>query len=298
MAGKLQKISFKNFRAQIMSIEYIPRILVTWDLNPTMQNLKDLFFFIDRGESPEDLKQLNAVGIPANTLYEFMDLTSHIKDLSKVYYYRIRAAELANLGPNAPINAVRPILQTFSTPTFTWDGDLDLEGLYVVEEHLFAHRYVYGVPILVYKKMREGDRCTECWDEVLKRVTKSNCKTCHGTGRLGGYYDPIPAWMDFNPSPKTTQIADWGPKQSRQSDTQFTNYPILTEGDIVYECKPGKLHRVSNIRFTEKSRVIMLQVARVDEVNRSDIEYSIEIPHDIVDEMVHQLEERKEERVF
>ena len=93
MSGTLKNIEFKEASAQILSIEKVPRILIKWELKESRQNLNKLSFSILRGESPEELSPINATLLPGNTLYQYIDYTSKLKALSKVYYYRVDAIE-------------------------------------------------------------------------------------------------------------------------------------------------------------------------------------------------------------
>lgn len=287
MAGTLKNIRIVDCSATILSVEHFPRVHISWKLEPTSQNLTHLKFFVDRGESPAELQQIS-MAITANTRYEYVDETAMLKDFEKMYYYRIRAVEFIDGSP----------AQTFMSETFTWEGKPDLVGLYVIDEHLFAHRYVYGVPVMVFQKRHDGMYCPECWDEVLKRVTKSNCAACMGTGKWHGYYPPIEAWAGLEPDPKTVDIADWGKRQPGQTDMQFTNYPLLRTDDLVVELKPNIIWKIVTVRMAEKNRTVMLQVTRLSAVNRTDAEYKIEIPEDRRLAMVAQLEEREKEREF
>lgn len=288
MAGVLKNIKFKDVTVQVLGIEHGARVLVTWELEPTAQRLNNLKFFVDRGESPAELQQLNAEGLPATGLKEFLDQTANLIDLNKVYYYRVRAVEFQGTTP----------VQTFNSEPETWDGDLDLVGLYVVDEHIFAHRWVHGVPAMVFKKKKDAAVCPECWDSVMKRVTKSNCKTCFGTGKLGGYYAPIEVWMTFEPDPKIEQVVDWGKRQESQTDIMFTNYPLLVPDDVIFEVRENKFWKVSNVRAPEKNRTIMLQMARLSAVYPTDIEYKIEVPDDRQRALVKELEAREKETEF
>lgn len=283
--GTLKNIDFDFARANVLSIQP-SRVSLQWQLKPTTQNLKNLKFFVDRGETPEELEPI--LGPIAGSKCEQLqvDYTPSIITLEKVYYYRIRAVEYLNDTP----------VQTFETKPFTWDPGLDLTALYVIEERLFEMEWVNGLPVAIFKKMTEGERCQVCWDKVLKRVTRSNCKNCHGTGFSNGvnqgYYQPMPGWMKFEPDPKIVQIAEWGERQIRQTDVEFTNFPILSVGDLIVEVKTMRYWRALNVRFTEKNRTIMTQVARLDEINRSDIEYDLEVPQEMTKPMLDQLQER------
>jgi len=292
-AGILKNIRFKPLSVIVLNMQHHTtpsRILIKWELEPSAQNLNNIRFFVDRGESPEEMQQLQATsdGIRASQLLEFSDYTANLLDLNKVYYYRVRAVEFIGTTP----------VQTFSSETVTWDGDLDLVGLYVVEEHLFLHRWVSGVPSMIFKRRRDGQYCPECWDEVLKRVTKSSCTTCYGTGKLGGFYPPHEAWMNFEPDPKVVQVTEWGQRQSSQTDIQFTNYPLLTDGDLIVELKSNRYWKVSMVRYPEKNRTIMLQIARVDAVNPSDVEYRVEVSVSRRKAMLAEADEREKEREF
>lgn len=280
----LKDIQFLNFESRILSFEPEPRILVKWALRPTSQNLKNLFFSIYRGEQPEDLKLIKD-RIAHDALLEHLDYTGKLKNTEKLYYYKVVATEY-NDAHDTP-------LQTFKTPPFHWEGQPDLIALYIIDEHLFAFKDVYGMPALIYKKFTEGPRCPECWDTVLKRVTKSNCHSCFGTGFLKGYYEPMPAWMDFNPDPKVVSVAEFGEKQPSQTDAMFTNYPQLSSGDVIIELQSNRYWRIANVRNTEKNRTTILQVLRLDEINRSDIELFLPVDQVVRAAMLDYVDDRE-----
>lgn len=282
--ARLRNIRFKKIRARILSVEHISRVLVSWEIEPTSQKLDSLRFFIERGESPSEFIRLNGDGIPADGLYEFVDYTASLFDLQKNYYYRVVAEELSSEGE---------VLQSFVSEEASLDGCLDLAGLYVVEENLFKLEEVSGVPVLFYKKRFEGVKCPECWDDVLKRTTKSNCKTCFGTGRLEGYYPPIEGWVDFSVQTQNAVIQQQGTTQPNKTRCEFTNYPELRPGDVVFEIQNHIFWKVSSITAPEKNRVIMLQNLDLTAVNRSDIEYNLEIPADVVQRLLAKLQERQ-----
>lgn len=278
--ARLRDIKFKSIRARILSVEHLPRVLVEWELAPTGQKLDNLKFYIERGESPTEYTRLNATGITHDDLYEFVDYTASLFDLHKNYYYRIVAAEEDTNGV---------ALQTFTSAEASLDGDLDLTGLYIIEEHLFQYQEVDGIPCLIYKKRHEGATCTECWDSVLKRVTKSNCKTCFGTGRVEGYYPPIDGWFQFGVQTLDANVQQQGTVQPNVTAAEFTNYPEIRPGDIIFEIKNHLFWRVARVSAPEKNRVIMLQHVDLSAINRSDIEYRLYMPQDRIKALLNKL---------
>lgn len=288
MPGILKRIHFEEISVTVLGIEYVSRVRVGWKLSKSSQDLSRLRFFVDRTESPNVWQQLNATPLTIGDLPEYVDHTPNLKDLNKIYYYRVRAVEYD--GDTA--------LQTFFSKDTTWDGDLDLVGIYVVDEHLFAMRWVFGSPSMVFKKRHDGAYCPECWDKVLKRVTKSQCMTCFGTGRLGGFYPPIDTWMSFEPDPRVDQVTEWGKRQPTQTDVMFTNHPLLNVDDLILELKPNRFWKVSNVRGPEKNRTVMLQFARLDAVNPSDVEQRLEVPLERKLALLADAEKREKEREF
>jgi len=41
-------------------------------------------------------------------------------------------------------------------------------------------------------RRRTGPDCTRCYDPKTQEATDANCPVCYGTGKLGGYFKPIP----------------------------------------------------------------------------------------------------------
>jgi hypothetical protein len=286
--GYLRDIEFQFAECYILQIEYTPKILVKWGLKSTSQDLRNLYFSVYRGESPSELERISGDPIPANTLYEYIDATPKLKMISKNYYYKIVAEEII----------ANNIVQKFESVAFTWQGKVDYVAQYIIDEHNFAYEHVHGVPTFLFKRKKEGARCDECWDKVLKRVTKSNCHTCLGTGFIKGYYNLIPLWMDFNPDPALAQIPEFGVREPSNTDIQMTNYPILQFGDIILELEPFRFWRVVNTRNTEKNRTTILQVVRLDEVNKSDIEQHLQVDQNLRAQMLAKLEERQNKPEF
>ena len=247
-----------------------------------------MVFYVFRGESPSEMNIINGAGTAYNVPYEFVDVHPSKLDLHKVYYYQVVAVEYDGVNE----------VQQFASHEFTWEGDLDLVGLYIVEENYFEHRWLNGVPVFFYKKRMDGEQCPDCWDPVLKRVTESDCETCLGTGKVGGFYPPIPGWLKFEPDPAMAQVMDWGERQPNQTDFVFTNYPLLHTDDVILELKNNKFWKVANLRTTEKNRVTTLQVGRADAIKMSDIEYEIDVPDDERMKLVRLLEERGDIREF
>lgn len=263
--------------------------VVSWEWKDSVIPLCRYEMSVYRGESPEEM-ELIASGIKADLFDQFEDNTARLMSKHRTYYYRVEAKNTST-GSIVESEKITP------------EGNLDLVGMYVIEEHDFLFRHVTGVPTVIFKKQTDGEtRCTDCWDTVLKRVTKSSCNSCHGTGFIGrgvgGFYNPTITWCDFSPDPEVIQITQWGKVESTQTDIFMSNYPRISVGDIIIEVLTNKRWKVSNVRDSEKRRVKMLQIVRVDMINKDQTEYKIDIPKEIMETARQQLKESKDEREF
>jgi hypothetical protein len=279
--------------ATINVVVYSPRnpslIVVSWEFEKSVIPLSRYEISIYRGESPEELQRI-ASGIPAELFTEFEDRTAKIMDLQRTYHYRVVAH---NKTTGADITSA----------ITTWEGEIDIVGLYVVTEHAFLYRHMTGMPCYIYKKHTDGQtKCPNCWDPIAKRVTKSNCTECHGTGNVGqgvgGYLNPTYSWLDLNPDPEQIQIAQWGRVQNTQTDVMMTNYPRMLPGDLVFELLTNNRWKVASVHSTEKRRTKMLQIVRLDMLTRDDVEYTIDVPKEVKERAQREVDAVKKIREF
>lgn len=264
-------------------------IVVDWEWKDTTIPASNYSLDIYRGESPSELDRI-ARNLPADQYDYFEDNTAYLKDKHRTYHYQV-VAHNKKTG------------KVIKSEISTWEGELDFVGLYVVEEHDFLFRHVAGMPMVIMKKVTAGkSRCGDCWDKVAKRVMRSNCRTCHGTGWVGdgkgGYYNPIYTYGDFAPDPEVVGVNTFGKSQPNQTDLFMTNYPRMSVGDLVVELLTGKRWKVTQLRDTEKNRSKMLQFVRLDEIEKGDIEYKIEIDREILDQAREEINERKSQPEF
>lgn len=286
--GVCRGIQFESVWATILSHGINnTRALISWKLKLTSKDLDKVGFYVYRGESPNEMKRLNAspIKISPGLIPEYVDETANLLDHQKNYVYQVVAIEVNTLGEE---------IQRFSSWTFEVAGIEDPTSLYIITEHCFLFRHTSaGVPVLVFKKRHDGESCPECWDDVLQRVTKSSCMTCAGTGKLEGYYDPIPGWMSIEPPMQASSVSISGENQMHKTTFRFTNYPILRVGDIIVEAKTNEFWRVVNVSTPQRNKVLFLQNGTLDGVNRSDIEHkALIVPNDLRKELVAKLEDR------
>lgn len=276
---------FKRLNIEIFKIGPPSLILVDWEWERSVIPLSRFTIDVYRGEDAENMERI-AKNLPAEKNSCFEDTTAYLKDKHRTYLYQVVAVDCKTK-------------KTVKSEISTWEGNLDYVGMYIIEEHDFLFRNVAGMPMLVFKKVTAGkSRCGDCWDKIAKRVMKSNCKSCHGTGwvgdGVGGYFNPSYSYADFSPDPEVIQITQFAKTQPTQTDIFMTNYPRMSVGDLVVELLNGKRWKVANVRDTEKNRSKMLQIVRLDAIEKGDIEYTIEVDSKYITQARGEINARKD----
>lgn len=128
--------------------------------------------------------------------------------------------------------------------------------------------------------------------DIAKKFVVVEREEAH-CGKIGGYYDPIDAWIAIDPSAQIVQVEVSGIQQFSQTRFSFTNYPLLRIGDIIVEMKTDQRWRITRVFFPQRNGVLFLQSGELEQINRSDIEYkSITIPLDRKKELISKLNDR------
>ena len=168
------------------------------------------------------------------------------------------------------------------SPAVTVYGDLPKqEFLYAQEiirkEHL-AMANMTGVEVMVWKKMHSGQRCTDCVNPVTGEVLNSNCRTCHGTGFLGGYHGPYCSLAKFSQrqSDKKFEQGGQGVEDVRIHTVRMTAAPHVIRDDLIVEVKSQLVYTVDKITNTlELRRIPIVRDIVVHENNRDEVEYDL-----------------------
>jgi hypothetical protein len=192
----------------------------------------------------------------------FVDFSDQLQNLTEQSNYRVECRR-------------KDTQESVLSEEFAFEGQLDLVGLYVVDEMNFLLRDVTGSPSLIFQRRRGGIKCKVCYDPIQKKRLSSFCTNCYGTGWTLGFFDPIDAYIDFSPNPKDVRIESWGEVQNNDTNALASNFPNINPGDVIRELQENRMWRVVNATVTEKRRCQMLQFLRLTEIKPGDVEYTL-----------------------
>lgn len=248
----------------------LPRqgVHLQWGVEPEATDLDTVEVEVQRSESPSGPWTRLQVVDPED-VFAFTDRTVPWHPKNFEVYYRLRGV-LRTSGE--PVTDCLP---------FGFQGSLPLDAVEIIRQHhillrgVNGHEPLTGIKATVYKRRTFGARCRVCTDEATGRVVISQCRACGGTGFRGsGYYDPMPVYMNFQPSPKMLQISNLGKLEDNETVAFTTNFPIMYPGDLVVE--PNEAHwRVVHGDVTERKRVVVHQLLRLRQLDHNDVEYEV-----------------------
>lgn len=134
-----------------------------------------------------------------------------------------------------------------------------------------------AVPLAVLKRKHWGTRCPVCFDLLTKKVTKSKCTTCYGTGFSGGYFSPVQIRGRFGINNVQTQITPQGVADINKKRVVILDYPVVDTYDILVDVNQNKRYSVELASGTELRTHVVHQELTVSEVARDSIEYQIAV---------------------
>lgn len=150
----------------------------------------------------------------------------------------------------------------------------------ILRDESLAFRKFNGVPLAVLKRRHWGDRCTVCFDKLTRRVTKSKCETCYGTGFTGGYFTPVRIMGRFGATNVQTQLTPQGNADISKSRVIILDYPQIEVYDFIVDMQANKRYTVETVHQTELRTVTVHQELTVSEVARDSVEYRIPVNTD------------------
>lgn len=248
-------------------------VFLQWDLvTPTESG--SYFFAVYRSGSPEgpwtplqmggiDIYNYNDV-LPATSTSVTEDVNQ--LSLTRGIFYRIVCTPPSGCANNVEvISVVEPRLS----------GKQRLLKRKIYRDESLTFQKLNGVEVVVVKRMHWGPRCTKCWDNATKSVTRANCATCFGTGFIPGYFTPILTLGRRGTLPAAKQLAPQGIAEYRPTQVTILDAPKVEPDDILVFLADNKRFLVKAVIQTELKTVSVHQKLEVSELARSDMAYRI-----------------------
>lgn len=296
-------LKIKNFNCYNF---FLPEsLLLRWEIADTTEDLSKYMYIIYKGEfygdnifssspnnigknckSPfeERLDDLQEIAYINNGyVNEFLDKEINPYKLDHGIYYRI-----------TPVNKITkeesesfPLIYIFNN-----EMERDMLGGKNITSYVRSVQNIYLKVIgnkigYILKKIRSGEKCHTCWDDIMKENTYPDCPECFGTGYSRGYYRPYTIQFNYlTPVQNTSEnLALEGIDVAKSNITIWTtSYPYIEVGDIFVSAKNERYVVKSVHHTTRNNEYILRQDLTLSKLPMSDVAYQfVFTPEEAID---------------
>jgi hypothetical protein len=151
-------------------------------------------------------------------------------------------------------------------------------ALITKKERLLLRRK--GFPVAWFAFRSDGPRC-KCFNIVTERIDDDDCDLCQGTGRVGGYSDPVIIYMaGETPKQRGAHLAEVGEIEQSHRVLWTTAEWRLRNKDVLITSSMNR-YRVDGIVQNSIAESPTRQIAQCIEINAGDVEFDMTIPQDL-----------------
>lgn len=214
--------------------------------------LRDGYCYLDRFAPPSTTHE------PTNQL-----------SLSRTIYYQVTVVPPSGIG-NAFKSKAEPVEPHLDTRT-------KLLKRKIQRDQATAYKRLNGVPLIVLKRKRWGDRCPVCYDSVTKQAMVEHCDVCFGTSFVDGYWTPVLIRGRREAASVQTQMTSHGDSDIKYADFNILDYPLIEYKDVIIDLVRNDRYEVQRSHETELKSVPVHQKVTASLLSRSSVEYRVPV---------------------
>lgn len=257
---------------------YPSAVFIQWDIHA--DEAGPLFIDLARSQSPEGPWEAVATGL--RNAYNFVDDRFNLPpsdprnngregvnlfSLARNIYYQITVTP-----PSGSANAFKshpePVEPGLDTRT-------RLLKRKILHDQAVGYRRLNGIPLIVLKRRRWGDRCPDCYDPVNKEATLEHCPSCYGTSFQGGYWAPVLIRGRREAAAVESNITSHGDSDVKMNDFNVLDYPLIEYKDIVVDLMRNERYQVQRVHHTELKSVTVHQKVTGSLLGHNSVEYTL-----------------------
>mgnify|MGYP000876470694 CR=1 FL=1 len=238
------------------------KIVLTWNIPARWGACT---FNVYRGETelgPWD--KLNPTPLSSSTNF-FEDITTNDFSMFINGYYVIEVTLPSG-------NSIRSASSTWHNKRTTW---VELRAREIIRRETWLLNKFTGIESLIFKRKTFGERCPNCWNYDIEKVTLDHCEVCLGTSFDGGYFPGYRPLVQYDPIPNTPQFSYQGKTENNLITAWTVDFPEINAFDLVLRVPDWRLYRVEAIQSTELQTVTVRQVFQLNELDKNSIEFNL-----------------------
>lgn len=266
-------IAISNINVSTLSRE---SLTISWGVQNTTEDLDNYNLSVYRSLGQSGPYEKVSIDFLPTESYQFVDTSVNLYSKHREYYYRIR---VLNTVTNESIffGSEKPelVLKGESPKGAFLENLPDLEALEAIRRNDLLLRSYIGRKVLFLKRKDTGARCTNCWDNIKRRRTRSDCVTCYNTGVIGGYHYAQESYAAKSPENITSALTAVFELQPSDVVLTLSSFPRIVPRDLIIA--DNKRYRVLGVKRSEKLWSLTHQTVQVRELSADQIEYKIDV---------------------
>ena len=252
-------LTIVNEKVRSFSIDYLD---IFWEVKSTTEDIQDYSFYVERSEA--EAGPWDQIAGPLVDTFYCRDSAIPSISTNRTLFYRIKVEH--NVSKAVSYSA---IADRHGRP------DAYASEIIKLENVMFSE--LTGVRSWVFPIRTFGQRCPECWDDVLQKRQSDSCRTCWRTGFSGGYHHPIQVWCQIDNPPEQTEYLS--PMRDDHRQVNYFNVRMGPSPDV----KPldmivdhlNRRFRVFSVGGTARFGVTVRQEIKCVQIQKGAIEDAI-----------------------
>jgi len=178
---------------------------------------------------------------------------------------------------------VRTVYETFFSETAQVMGNLSkrqwLQARAIIRRLELDPQGMENLPGYLLKRKLHGATCPDCVDPITGGILNSDCGTCLGTGKTGGYWNATSDTMfDITPEAENTKRDKMGTVNDSTVVGSFTGIPLPRRNDVWVDANSDRRYFIQRVKPTaEIDRVPIVVQAELRLAEFSDVVYDVDI---------------------
>lgn len=138
-------------------------------------------------------------------------------------------------------------------------------------EYMLLSKFA-GIKSFFFKKRNFGMRCTRCWNETQEKVMDDHCPVCFGTSWEGGYFDPLPLFVQYDASPNSKLKSFHGDMEPNSISGWTIALPEIHADDVIIRTGDFIPYKIVAVTSTELQTRPVRQTMSLTQLSKNDIE--------------------------
>lgn len=177
---------------------------------------------------------------------------------------------------NYIVEAILPSGQKFRSFAATWLNKrrtkIDIMASEIQRREYMLLTKFTGVKSYLFKAKYFGERCPRCWNVAQEKVMDDKCKVCFGTSWQGGYFDPTPIFIQYEPEAQDKIPMYFGNLEPNQLGAWTISVPCINPKDIIIRSGDWNVYSTIKVNSTELQTSPVRQMLTLTQLSRNDIE--------------------------